>query len=341
MTRPLLTILLFCALPPMANAQLPVVWFELTPDSSLHKTAGSRYNHLEFIDSRADTTVIGPIQTGIFNNQDANLVFKRPTRQQLEKLMAAAIDSAAGNGTLLLQLRDFNFVENYGSRYVFVRATMYKKEANGYRILSDLDEHTQIRNLDIQFLAVDFGHRVFNQFISRSLSLSAADSTLYSMTDIANIDSIEKSRLPLYTTDKYTDGIYLSYASFGKQIPDQPGSIRTKKDGTISSVRMVNDTGQTVRARPKGLYAVVCKGKPYVATAFGFYPLEKIRNNLFFTGDIRIAPVNKDVLQGFANFGLLGAVENAVGFRKTYDLIIDPANGKFIHLRQIPNTDTP
>jgi hypothetical protein len=158
MTKPLLTILLFYVFHSMANAQLPVVWFELTPDTSLHRVHASLYNHLEFLDSRADSAMIGPIQTGIFNNQDAKLVFKKPTREQLQKLMSAAIDSTAKDGTLLLQLRDFSFVESYGSRYVFIRASMYVKVDTGYKILSNLDEHSLIRNLDIQFLAVELGH---------------------------------------------------------------------------------------------------------------------------------------------------------------------------------------
>ena len=57
-----------------ASAQLPVEYFELTPPKHKYKVAGSLYRQIEFMDSRPDSLLIGPIQTGPFNNLDARLV---------------------------------------------------------------------------------------------------------------------------------------------------------------------------------------------------------------------------------------------------------------------------
>ena len=124
-------------------------------------------------------------------------------------------------------------------------------------------------------------------------------------------------------------------------MPDQQGTIKAKKDGTISSVHIIDTGSNKIKLRPKDLYAVVYKGKPYIATEYGFYPLERVRDNFFFTGDIRVSPNSSDYLTGFEFTGLLGVLVASRGYEETYDLLVDPLNGKFIHLRRIDKQQTP
>jgi len=339
MTRYLLTALIFGLRLTGAPAQQPVHYVELTPPK--HKVNGSLYRHIEFMDSRPDTFLIGPIQIGPFGNIDARLVFKDPTQPRLQQFMAGFVDSTAQDGTLLLQLRDLSFAEPIKVRYLFIKATLYARTDSGYRKLSTLDV-TNV--LDGGGLALTVNSVINNQLdglIAAALKKPPTDTATYALTDIARIDSVEEHALPLYTAGSFVDGIYLRYKSFGKQVPDEQGTVKAKKDGTISSVYIVDTASNKIKLRPKDLYAVVYKGKPYIATEYGFYPLERVRDNFFFTGDIRVAANSTDYLLGFGMTGLVGVFVASRGYEETYDLLIDPLNGNFIHLRQIDKQQTP
>jgi hypothetical protein len=321
------------------SAQQPVRYVELKPPK--HKVSGSLYRHIEFMDSRPDTLLIGPIQIGPFENIDARLVFKDPTPSQLGQFMTGFVDSTAKDGTLLLQLRDLSFVEPIKVRYLIIKATLYARTDSGYRKLSTLDV-TDV--LDADGLSLRMNGIVNGQldgFITAALTRLLTDSGTYTLSDIAHIDSIEEHALPLYTATTLTDGIYLHYASFSKQLPDRQGTIKVKKDGTISAVHILDDSGRIIRLRPKNVYAIVYKGKPYIATEYGFYPLERVRDNFFFTGDIRVAANSSDYIMAFGFTGLIGIFVASRGYEVTYDLLIDPLNGNFIHLRRIDKQQTP
>jgi hypothetical protein len=341
MPRTLLAIPVFCLCLSAARAQLPVQYFELASPRAAWKTRGSLYRHIEFLDSRKDSTMIGLVQIGPLNNLDARLVFKTPAQPQLQTLLSALIDSTAGDGTLLFQLRDFRFVESWGSRYVFIKATLYARKDSGFRKILTLDDHVVLRNQYILTATTALGNGLIDACIDSALTLPLTGKDLYSMRDLLHIDSVEEDKLPVYRTDRFTDGVYLNFSSFCQQTPDRQGWFKANRDGIVSSVHILDENAGKIRLKPKNAYAVVYRGKPFIATAFGYYPLEKVRDNFFFTGDIHIAATANDVVVGQFAFGLLGAIDNAVGFRKTYDIIIDPENGQFIHLREIPKTDSP
>ena len=339
MTRYLLTALIFLLGLTNASAQQPVRYFELTPPK--HKVSRSLYRHIEFMDSRPDTVLIGPIQTGPFNNIDARLVFKTPIRTQLQQVIDSIVDSTAMDGTLLFQLRDLSFAEPLKTRYLFVKASLFARTNNGYRKLSTLDVTDLLDGFGAGLTMKETVNKQLDAWIAGVLTRLPTDTATYSFYDITRMDSIEEHALPLYTAASFTDGIYLHYASFSHQLPDKQGIIKTKKDGSISSIHILDDSLRMIRLRPKDLYAVVYKGKPYIATEYAFYPLERVRDNLFFTGDIRVAANSSDYLLGFGFTGLIGVFVASRGYEETYDLLIDPLNGNFIHLRRIEKPQTP
>ena len=338
MFKHLSAVLLFLSGTTALSAQQLVRYVELTPPR--HQVSGSLYRHFEFMDSRPDTTLIGPIQIGPFENIDARLLFKDPTPSQLEQFMAGLVDSTAQDGTLLLQLRDLSFVEPIKVRYLFIKATLYARTDSGYRKLSTFDVTDVLDMYEMRLEVSDAVNRQLDGFIAAALSRPPTDSATYTLRNIAHMDSIEEQRIPLYTAASFTDGLYLNYSSFSKQIPDRQGIIKAKRDGSIVSVHIVDTGSNKIRLKPKNLYAIVYKGKPYICTEFGYYPLERVRDNFFFTGDIRIRATVREFATNWYFFGLLGIVEMATGFETTYDLLIDPLNGKFIHLRRIDKPQT-
>jgi hypothetical protein len=339
MTRYLLFAFILGFSLPSAVAQQPVRYFELTPPQ--RKVTGSLYRHIEFLDSRPDTALIGPIQIGGFNNIDARLTFKTPIQPQLQRLIDSMDDPTARDGSLLFQLRDISFVEPWRIRYLFVKATLYVRTDSGYRKLSTIDLTDLIKDYEVGVEVNQIVNQQLDGFIAAALTRPAADSTVYTLRDITHIDSIEEHSLPLYTAPSFTDGIYLHYTSFSRQVPDKQGVIKAKKDGTISSVHILDDSARSVKLRSKDVYAIVYKGKPYIATEYGFYPLERVRDNFFFTGDIRVAATSNDYMMAFGFTGLIGIFAASRGYEETYDLLIDPLTGNFVHLRRIGPPQTP
>jgi hypothetical protein len=339
MTRYLLLAPIFGLSLARAPAQQPVRYFELTP--SAQKVTGSLYRRIEFMDSRPDTTLIGPIEIGELNNIDAKLEFKKPIQPQLQRLLDSLDDPTAKDGTLLFQIRDISFVEPLKTRYLFVKATLYARSPGGYRKLSTFDVTDVLDNYDVAGQVNLRVNKQLDGFIAAALTRSATDSATYTWRDITRIDSIEEQSLPLYTASSFTDGIYLNYTSFSKQVPDKRGMIKAKRDGTISAVHILDDSARKVRLRPRNFYALVYKGKPYIATEFGIYPLERVRDNFFFTGDIHIRASGSEIAELAILIGIGTAIGTAEGFEETYDLLIDPLNGNFIHLRKIEKPQTP
>ncbi len=320
-------------------AQQPVRYFALTPPRQ--KVSGSLYRHIEFMDTRPDTTLIGPIQIGALNNIDARLVFRTPNPLQCQQLIDSLVDSTAKDGTLLLQIRDLSFVEPIRVRYVFVKATLYARTGTGYRKLSTLDRTDVLDGFEVAPTVNKLVNKQLDGWIAAALPRAPTDPTVYSLREVARMDSIDVCSLPLYTSGSFVDGIYKRYSSFSKQTPDVQGIIKAKKDGTISSVHILDDSMRKVNLRPKEVYAIVYKGKPYVATEYGFYPLERVRDNFFFTGDIRVGATAGDIFFGYVFTGLVGVFVASRGYEEKYDLLIDPLTGSFVHLRRIETPQTP
>jgi hypothetical protein len=339
MTRYLLTALILDFCLTGASAQEPIRYFELSPPK--HKIGGCLYRHIEFMDSRPDTVLIGPIQIGSLNNIEARLLFKTPILPQLQRLIDSMADSAAKDGTLLFQLRDISFVEPLKTRYLFVKATLYVRTDSGYRKLSTFENTDVLDGYDVSTQVNSIVNGQLDDFIAAALTRPATDPTIYTLRDIAHIDSIEVHSLPLYTVRTFTDGIYLNYASFSKQLPDRQGMIKVKRDGSVTSVHVLDSASNKIKLSSKSLYAVVYKGKPYIATEYGYYPLERVRDNFFFTGDIHIRGSKSEAAELAIIIGVGAALNVLSGFEETYDVLIDPLTGNFVHLRRIDKPETP
>lgn len=91
--------------------------------------------------------------------------------------------------------------------------------------------------------------------------------------------------------------------------------------------------------KPKELYALVYEGKPYIATAYGYYTLEKSGNDFFFTGKAKVTANSSDVIAASILFGVVGGMiaTNASGI---YEMQIDHVNGEFIPIRAVSEAES-
>jgi hypothetical protein len=302
------------------------------------KVPGSVYNKISFIDSRTDTTQMGIVQTGAFNRK-AHVVAKRPLAQQLHTLMESLVDSAAGQGELLLQLRQCSFAEVTGSvsekGYFFFRAMLYAKQATGWLPLASIDTALILTSSwDVTKGLFKNGSNIVSRFVSNHLLQAQPAAATISFADIIHIDSIEKAALKVYTSLSWQNGVYLSWHSFKNQLPDKPILQAEIKDGQLQNVKITGTDSKPEKVKAKKVYAVVYNDLPFIATDFGYYPLQKRENDLFFTGRAKVSASGADVIAASFFFGIIGGLI-ASDAAATFDMKIDHVSGGFIRLREI------
>jgi hypothetical protein len=300
-----------------------------------NKVQNSLYKTISLLDSRVGNKDIGIINVGLFKNAEAKLTLKTPLQDQLASLMHALTDSSAGDGELLFQLHWLRFAETSGTRYCYLIASLYAKTGEHYEKLAAIDTVLRFK-IESWNLLVTEESNIISNFIAGNLLKQAKDTVTYSIGDIAHIDSIEKQKIPVFATENYKDGLYKNYQSFKTQMPENQAMVKADKDGTISSVRVVDSNGAKVKIHPKNVYALVYKGQPYIATPHGFYTLQKSAdNNFYFTGDIDIAASQGEISGGYVAFGVVGALLASGANQETFVVMIDYRNGGFIHLQRV------
>lgn len=262
----------------------------LTFNLPKQKVTGSLYNKVTLIDIRPDTLSMGGIQTGAFNRQ-AIVVAKEPLKSQLNNILAALIDNTAKSQELALQLRFVNFTEFTGGfterGYFFLKAQLYLKTNDGYRKINTIDTVAPVSAaMDVSNALLRKGSETLSNFIAANLTRKPSNYT-YSYNDIEKADSIEKSRLAVYNTDTFVDGVYLTYKAFSDQTPDW--KIRMDEGDTIqkNNVKMIDQTGKLRKVKAGVGFAIVYKGVAYISTTSGYYILTKRNKDFFFTGKVQ------------------------------------------------------
>lgn len=328
----------------------PAIGQDLTAEFEIilpeHKVHNSLYNKIKFIDSRDDVTNFGSllmvvrkpfgIQTNLRqgNKYPATVIITVPLATQFGNVLTALIDSTAQNATLYFQLRELAFAESTafaGNRgYFYFKAGMYARSQGGYQKIKIIDSVVSIKSTDLMEDLVQASSKVIANFISANLTASPTDSTNYTASEIANIDNIEKSKLPLYNTTRYRDGLYATFSSFSNQTPDAQISVEMKKDRIVSVTRE-NLNGKKENIWSKDVYAIVNKGIPYIAIQNNYFKINKDGSDFYFIleGKLYISPV--DIFSSGSFFGLMIRIRQG----RTYMMKIDHSSGGFKQVKEI------
>lgn len=335
LTLGVLFLLGFCNLSVYSQDITETKDFELIVPAS--HIQNSLYHSIDFIDARSDKTNLGLVQLGAFNHQ-AQVVPQSPFPGQLQKVMLAVTDSTAKNGALLFHLRQLKFAEATAMTsekgYCYLKAGLYSKNDNHYQKLAAIDTLLEIKSLDVTKAILKGGSKLITDFIASNLLKEASDARIYTHQELAKMDSTEKRELIVYNTDKYTEGLYYNYKSFSNQKPDKNIFVETKKDGRIASVKISGEDNNLVKVKPKEVYAIVYNGKPYIATQYGYYPVEKSKDDFYFTGKVKVAASPADIMVAQMMFGVVG-VALAASANAVYEIRIDHTDGSFIKIREV------
>jgi hypothetical protein len=318
----------------VAQTVLPIEnhYFEFSPPKK-RRPVESLYHIIGFLDSRRDTSSIGPLERG--SKKTVLLVLKTPVQPQLANFLLAYSTHGSGSRELLFQLRRYSWAEPRKTRYVYLAGTLYVRNGDQYTRLANLD--TAISMNAPSFFEQDLGARVnevFGQFIARNIGVNPAGGPSYGLGDLGRIDSLEKRQIPVYNTANYVDGFYGNYTAFKDQRPDIKGHLKLNDDGSIS--KLVVDDPVWKMQQHAHIYAFVYKGVPYVVTHYGYFLLEKKDDEFYFTGPLRVNATDGEVAVGEVAFGLVGrGIVTDTGDKNFYRVLIDHENGEFIHLETL------
>ena len=181
---------------------------------------------------------------------------------------------------------------------------------------------------------------------------SSASGDLYSLSDIINIDSLEKSRLPIYNTENYKEGVYKNYNSFKNQLPDYKISFVDTSNDNLISVKAFSEKNREFHVHPTKIYAAIFNNKIFASTNYGYRPLTKVNNDFYLVGTTKIAITNsaeRQLLNGVLNGGLfilnplggigavrmVGGLNNRRAVKKKFEMKLDHIDGLFIKLNEI------
>lgn len=273
------------------------------------KISNSLYNKVTLIDLRPDTVSLGIIQTGAFNRV-AIVVTKEPLQQQISNILTALTDNTAKSQELVLQLRYISFAEMTGGfsekGYFLLKAQLYAKADDGYRKINTIDTVATISSaIDVSNALLKKGSETLSNFIAANLKRKPSNYS-YSYNDVVKVDSIEKSKLPVYNTNIYADGLYLTYKTFAEQTPDMK-IIVEGDEIEKNNVKATDETGKLKKVKSGTFFAIVYKGVPYVSTSSGYYKLNKNNDDFFFNGKV------EDVLHSSSTTAMSGMMFGALG----------------------------
>lgn len=302
--------------------------------------SNSIYKTILYVDSRDDTTYMGTVASGLLKT-GAAVSFSPPLSVQLTDVLGKYADKTAKDGTMLFQLRHLVFSQKPGAfsnkGYCLFKAELYADKGNGYVPLASVDTMIIVKTLTTGTSSLfNAAGNAITSFIADNLIKSGSDTLAYNYNDVLSIDSLEKTKIPIYNSNaSYVDGIYEKWESFKKQIPEWTSQmIAEPKGGRISSVEFIDKDNKKLKLESKLVYAIVLNGQPYVSTDYGYYLLEKRERNFFFTGKAKVYTGMGERYLSRSFLGPLSALYE-LNQNSTFEFKIDHSDGGFIRIKEI------
>lgn len=303
-------------------------FFQLLPSNT--KVSNSKYNEIQLLDSRTDTTNFGIVQLGAFNKKAIVKTIK-PFGNQIKESIGFMVDSTAQNNKLILNVRHFFFAEVTGvmseKGYCYFRGDLYTQNNDKYYKLASIDTVGVISAMDVTKALMRSSSNIINNFISNNLTVSPNTQESYSFSDLMSIDSIEKKRTKLYSLQTLNDGIYQNFSAFSSQEPSIV-DFETKYNDDGALVKVI-DNEKKASVSAKSIYAVVKNGRPFIATNHGFFEMKRKGNDFYFQGRSKVSPNSSSVITASMFFGIVGALL-ASNQTEVTELKIDHLTGEFI-----------
>jgi hypothetical protein len=303
------------------------------------KVINSAYSSIKLIDSREDTSGFGMVRLGMLD-KEAKVISNGSFETQLGVLLTKLNGEKTGSGQLIFQLRRLKFVEKAETGmefgYCFFRANIFVPASGEFKLVSCIDTFIVVESKkEVTKQIIQNANKTIISFFKEALTKDVSKAEIFSYNDIVKIDSIEKSKIKVYTTQEYVNGVYRSFESFKDQTPEYSLFSITFEDGEITEIKTKNDKGRLRKINSEEVYAIVNNGKPYISAQFGYYPLVKNNNDFYFIGDDKVNYIKGQVVKSNSIFNPTEYVYSPVPITTQFEIKIDHMNGKFMRVKEI------
>ena len=281
---------------------------------------------------------MGIIQKGAFNRK-AFLKTPVPLKKQIQEVFKSMIETnSESTRELVLNIRDFKFAEVTESfsetGYCYFRADLFAKKDSAFQKIDSVDAVYEVNAMDVTKKNIKNGSSKLIEFLTSNIKFSKSGSN-YSYNDILNIVSLEKRKIPAYNTTTYIDGIYPQYDNFKAMMPSSTlFELTRNKKGKITKLERIQTNGAKFEVNPADVYCVIEKGKIYITSAYGFYPVEFRNDDFYFVGKAKVTAKTGNVVLASAFFGIIGGLI-ASDASAQFEMKIDHLNGANIQIKQL------
>jgi hypothetical protein len=265
------------------------------------------------LDNRANNQSLGFVQKGGFNRM-AQVIYKGSLADSLSKFFLAADTTGKPVRELALLLYEFYLSENI----------VNSKETGSFRlslrlfVKDDMEKYYEVLSIDsnYSFSSLDVTQKLLSSVSEHMCEISQMAGNWYNVNadrvphfyrnELQALDSIEKKSLPVYNTAKINAGIYMDYEHFKNNAPDS--SLVQIDTSDIRNIKVSKWSFEKRKYKPvdfRSVYAVRDGNTVVKATSMGFYKLQKINYDFYFTGQTSFSNANNVAMWGAA-FGLAG-----------------------------------
>lgn len=295
-----------------------------------------KYGKISLYDAREIKDNLGVIQVGMLN-ANRLLVAEPSLEKQLQNQLEQMTSGHKADGELLMRLEKFCIAELTGAfsekGFLDLRAILFSKRANGeYLQLARVDTAIIVKGMDVTKATLARASDVVNNLISDALTKEGDTTKPYTVSEIENYDSIQKSQLTLYNATTYKDGLYLTYEEFVRQKPS--GGPAQLKDGDLYlGFFKENEKGKLKKLNAKDYYAVVYNGNPFILSQDQFYALIKEDDDFIFVGPVKETASASNVVAASVLLGAVGGMLVSGPETNYYTQKLDYVNGTFIRIK--------
>ncbi|MEO6284936.1 MAG: hypothetical protein ABIN80_15480 [Dyadobacter sp.] len=278
------------------------------------KDSTSGFSNIEVIDNRDGQKLLGYIHKGIGNNSQ-QIVFNGSIADTLAMFFKSKGGTIPNQKPMVFILNELFMNENTReipeNGKLKLSARLFLENGSGkYSEILAVDSIYTVKGFDVTKRLL---RSVSEEFCSISKmaaeSISDQDKPTFTRDELNDLDSLEISRIPIFSSQKPNSGIYKDYAHFAQNNPDIAAKIviEKSKKGKVTAYRFYGTRKKGVPLETTDLYAISDGLTLYKATAAGFFEIKNVNQRLYYDRPGSFTDANSSAMWGMY-FGVAAAV---------------------------------
>ncbi|OJV19709.1 MAG: hypothetical protein BGO21_21850 [Dyadobacter sp. 50-39] len=247
------------------------------------------FKEVEAIDMRDGQKLLGFIHKG-FTNRPEQITFDGNIADSVAHFFKASDTRSSNSKQLVLILNELFMNENTNSvpeigRLKLSARLFIKNDSGAYSELLTIDSIYTVKGFDV---TKKLFRLVSDEFcnISKIAAISEPNPNSHTLTrhDLEHLDSLEISKIPIFSNERPVSGVFKDYSHFKINRPDIEAEIIVEKSrkGKLTAYRIFGARRKKVQLTTNGFYAISDGMNLFKATPEGLFKINKIGQKLFY-----------------------------------------------------------